>query len=86
MRFWWNCVTDWSNMLASELVEPRKDASFKSSSSLEKNSLATKRDSARVQQLRVEYWHEIGKVNLVDLVFVDETGSKAMTWALWPFS
>jgi transposase len=33
-----------------------------------------------VQQLRVEYWHEIGAVNLEDLVFVDETGSNlAMT-------
>ena len=36
---------------------------------------ATKRHSERVQQLRVEYWHEIGEVNLADLVFVDETGS-----------
>ena len=33
-----------------------------------------------MQQLRVEYWHEIGKVDLADLVFVDETGSNlAMT-------
>ena len=33
-----------------------------------------------MQQLRVEYWHEIGAVNLEDLVFVDETGSNlAMT-------
>ena len=30
-----------------------------------------------MQQLRVEYWHEIGKVDLADLVFVDETGSNA---------
>ena len=28
-----------------------------------------------MQRLRVEYWHEIGAVNLEDLVFVDETGS-----------
>ena len=41
---------------------------------------ATERHSERVQQLRVEYWHEIGAVNLEDLVFVDETGSNlAMT-------
>lgn len=33
-----------------------------------------------MQQLRVQYWHEIGAVNLEDLVFVDETGSNlAMT-------
>ena len=33
-----------------------------------------------MQRLRVEYWHEIGAVNLEDLVFVDETGSNlAMT-------
>ena len=33
-----------------------------------------------MQQLRVEYWHEIGEVNLENLVFVDETGSNlAMT-------
>ena len=38
------------------------------------------RDTERVQQLRVQYWHEIGEVNLKDLVFVDETGSNlAMT-------
>lgn len=30
-----------------------------------------------MQQLRVEYWHEVGAVNLEDLVFVDETGSNA---------
>lgn len=30
--------------------------------------------------MRVEYWHEIGKVKVEDLVFVDETGSNlAMT-------
>jgi transposase len=28
-----------------------------------------------VQQLRVQYWQEIGEVKLEDLVFVDETGS-----------
>ena len=33
-----------------------------------------------MQQLRVEYWHEIGAVNLEDLARVDETGSNlAMT-------
>jgi transposase len=33
-----------------------------------------------VQQLRVQYWREIGAVSLEDLVFVDETGSNlAMT-------
>ena len=32
------------------------------------------RDTERVQQLRVEYWHEIVQVNLSELVFVDETG------------
>ena len=33
-----------------------------------------------MQQLRVQYWQEIGAVNLKDLVFVDETGSNlAMT-------
>ncbi len=38
------------------------------------------RNTERVQQLRVQYWHEIGEVNLKDLVFVDETGSNlAMT-------
>ena len=42
---------------------------------------ATERNSERVQQLRVEYWHEIGAVNLEDyLARVDETGSNlAMT-------
>ena len=41
---------------------------------------ASERDTERVQQLRVEYWHEIGEVKLTDLVFVDETGSNlAMT-------
>ncbi len=34
-----------------------------------KLSRATERNSERVQQLRVEYWHEIGAVNLEDLVF-----------------
>ena len=63
-------------MLVYVSVEPRWDASFKSSSLLEKKTLhATERHSERVQQLRVEYWHEIGEVNLADLVFVDETGS-----------
>ena len=33
------------------------------------------RDTERVQQLRVQYWHEIVQVNLEDFVFVDETGS-----------
>ncbi len=28
-----------------------------------------------MQQLRVQYWQEIGAVKLADLVFVDETGS-----------
>ena len=33
-----------------------------------------------MQQLRVQYWHEIGKVKLEDLARVDETGSNlAMT-------
>ena len=33
-----------------------------------------------MQQLRVQYWQEIGAVNLKDLVFVDETGCNlAMT-------
>lgn len=41
---------------------------------------ATERESERVQQLRVQYWHEIGQVKQEDLVFVDETGSNlAMT-------
>jgi hypothetical protein len=45
-----------------------------------KLSRATERNSERVQQLRVQYWHEIGAVNLEDLVFVDETGvNLAMT-------
>ena len=57
-------------------VEPRWDALFKNSSLLEKKTLhATERDTERVQQLRVEYWHEIREVKLADLVFVDETGS-----------
>ena len=39
----------------------------KSSSSPEKKTLyATQRDTERVQQLRVEYWHEIGEVKLAD--------------------
>ncbi len=42
----------------------------------EKKTLhATERDTARIQQLRVQYWQEIGAVKLADLVFVDETGS-----------
>lgn len=63
------------------LAERQWDASSKSSSSRpKKNSLATERDTERVQQLRVEYWQVIGEVNLADLVFVDETGSNlAMT-------
>ena len=49
---------------------------FKSSSSPGKKTLhATERDTERVQQLRVQYWQEIGEVKLEDLVFVDETGS-----------
>ena len=36
---------------------------------------ATERETERVQQLRVQYWHEIGQVNLENLVFVDETDS-----------
>ena len=33
-----------------------------------------------MQQLRVQYWQEIGEVNLKEMVFVDETGSNlAMT-------
>jgi hypothetical protein len=47
-----------------------------SSSSPGKKTLhATERDTARIQQLRVQYWQEIGAVKLADLVFVDETGS-----------
>jgi hypothetical protein len=52
-----------------------------------KTQHATERNSERVQQLRVKYWHEIGAVNLEDLVFVDETGSNAGNdTALCPFS
>jgi transposase len=40
-----------------------------------KNSARHGRDTERVQQLRVKYWHEIREVKLADLVFVDETGS-----------
>lgn len=48
---------------------------------------ATERDTERVQQLRVQYWQEIGEVDSADLVFVDETGSNlSMTLALCPFS
>lgn len=36
---------------------------------------ATERETERVQQLRVQYWQEIGQVNIENLVFVDETGS-----------
>lgn len=35
---------------------------------------ASERDTERVQRLRVEYWHTVGKVKLNDLVFVDEAG------------
>jgi transposase len=63
------------------LVGRQWDASFKNSSSPGKKTLhATERDTERVQQLRVQYWQEIGAVNLKDLVFVDETGCNlAMT-------
>ena len=45
------------------------------------------RDTERVQQLRVEYWHEIGEVKLENLVFIDEMGSNlTMTLALWALS
>src|SRR4028118_2107687 len=41
---------------------------------------ATERETELLQQLRVQYWHEIGQVKLENLVFVDETGSNlAMT-------
>ena len=62
-------------------VEPQWGDTFKSLNSPGKKTLhATERNSERVQQLRVEYWHEVGAVNLEDLVFVDETGSNlAMT-------
>jgi hypothetical protein len=51
-----------------------------------KLSRATERNSERVQQLRVEYWHEIGAVNLEDLARVDETGSRlGNDKALCPF-
>lgn len=33
---------------------------------LKKTLHATERDTERVQQLRVEYWHEIGEVKLAD--------------------
>ncbi len=33
------------------------------------NSLATERNTERVQLLRVQYWQEIGAVNLKELVF-----------------
>jgi len=56
------------------LVERRWDALSKSSSSRKKTLHATERDTARIQQLRVQYWQERA-VNLADLVFVDETGS-----------
>ena len=61
--------------------ERQWDASCKSSSLPGKKTLhATERDTERVQQLRVQYWQEIGSVNLKDLVFVDETGCNlAMT-------
>jgi hypothetical protein len=36
---------------------------------------ATERETELLQQLRVQYWHEIGQVKLENLVFVDETGS-----------
>ncbi len=63
-------MTDWSNMSACELAERQWDASFKNSSSRpKKNFLATERDTERVQMLRVQYWQEIGAVNLKDLVF-----------------
>lgn len=47
----------------------------------EKKTLhATERETERVQELRLLYWHEINQVKLEDLVFVDETGSNlAMT-------
>ena len=76
MPSWWSCVTDWSNVSACASVEPRWDASSKNLNSPEKKTLlATERDTERVQLLRVQYWHEIGEVNLENLVFVDETGS-----------
>lgn len=64
-----------------ELVELQWGGLSKSSSLPEKKTLhATERDTERVQQLRVEYWHQIAEVNEDDLVFVDETGSNlAMT-------
>jgi len=44
----------------------------------QKKNSATERGLERVQLLRVQYWHEIDKVE--NLVFVDETGSNlAMT-------
>ena len=63
------------------LAERQWGASSRSSSSPGKKTLhATERDTERVQQLRVQYWQEIGAVNLKDLVFVDETGCNlAMT-------
>ena len=47
---------------------------------------ATERETERVQQLRVQYWREIGQVKLENLVFVDETGSNERhDTALRPF-
>lgn len=68
-------------MSACASVEPRWDDTSKSLNSPGKKTLhATERDTERVQQLRVQYWHEIGEINVEDLVFVDETGSNlAMT-------
>lgn len=43
--------------------------------SRKKTLRASERDSQRVQQLRVEYWQQMGAVSWKDLVFVDETGS-----------
>jgi len=74
MPFWWSCATDWSKGVCA-LVERRWVHCPKAQAHQEKTLHATERDTARIQQLRVQYWQEIGAVNLADLVFVDETGS-----------
>ena len=49
---------------------------------------ATERETENLQQLRVQYWHEMGAVKLENLVFVGETGSneRPLDTALCPLT
>jgi len=60
MPFWWSCATDWSK--EGSMRDGRAtDGTHcpKAQLTQEKTLHATERDTARIQQLRVQYWQEM---------------------------